>query len=98
MYTLADIIQVLAPDMVAGGADNIPIGGVCIDSRQVKPGMLFAALRGERVDGHCFVGQAFQAGAAAALVEYPIAGFALVDTVEKVVVPRAMVAGGSART
>ncbi len=90
MYTLADIIQVLAPDMVAGGADNSPIEGVCIDSRQMKPGMLFVALRGERVDGHCFVGQAFEAGAAAALVECPIAGFALIDTVEKVAVTHAM--------
>lgn len=82
MFTMADIIQVLAPGLIAAGAEQIPIEGVVIDSRQSRPGALFAALRGERVDGHSFVEQAFQAGAAAALVERPIPGFALVDTVE----------------
>lgn len=42
--------------------------GVAIDSRAVQPGDLFAALPGERVDGHDFVAAALQAGAAAALV------------------------------
>jgi UDP-N-acetylmuramoyl-tripeptide--D-alanyl-D-alanine ligase len=89
VYTLADIIQVLAPDMIPGEAGNILIDGVCIDSRQMKPGMLFAALHGETVDGHSYVGQAFQAGAAVALVEHPIAGFTLIDTIEQVIVRHA---------
>ncbi len=38
------------------------------DARQVKPGDLFIALRGERFDGHDFVDDAAAAGAAAALV------------------------------
>ena len=38
------------------------------DARQVQPGDLFIALRGERFDGHDFVGDAAAAGAAAALV------------------------------
>ena len=38
------------------------------DARQAKPGDLFIALRGERFDGHDFVGDAAAAGAAAALV------------------------------
>lgn len=42
--------------------------GVVIDSRAVRAGDLFAALPGERVDGHDFVAQALKAGAAAALV------------------------------
>jgi UDP-N-acetylmuramoyl-tripeptide--D-alanyl-D-alanine ligase len=83
MYTLADVLLILAPEMIARGTDAIPIEGVCIDSRQVKPGMLFVALRGERVDGHSFVGQAFKAGAAAALVQSPVMGYGLVDTVEQ---------------
>lgn len=41
---------------------------VIIDSREVAPGDLFVALRGERFDGHDFVPEAFRAGAAAALV------------------------------
>src|SRR5438132_10954347 len=44
------------------------ITGVATDSRRVRPGELFVAIPGDRVDGHSFVGQAFQRGAAAALV------------------------------
>ena len=38
--------------------------GATLDSRLVKPGMLFVAVRGERVDGHDFIPQALVAGAA----------------------------------
>ena len=42
--------------------------GVAFDSRQVSPGDLFVALKGEMSDGHRYVGQAFEGGAAAAMV------------------------------
>ncbi len=42
---------------------------VCTDSRTLKKGDLFIALRGEKYDGHDFVGQAAAAGAVAALVD-----------------------------
>lgn len=45
------------------------VTGLSIDSRTLKPGDLFIALKGEARDGHDFVGQAFAAGAAAALVQ-----------------------------
>ncbi|HXQ27762.1 MAG TPA: UDP-N-acetylmuramoyl-L-alanyl-D-glutamate--2,6-diaminopimelate ligase [Gemmatimonadales bacterium] len=45
--------------------------GVATDSRRVKPGMLFCAVRGTTDDGHRFVRDAANAGAAAALVETP---------------------------
>lgn len=41
-----------------------------IDSRRVQSGDLFAALPGERVDGHSFVGKALDAGAAGCLVKF----------------------------
>ncbi|MGQ0586634.1 MAG: UDP-N-acetylmuramoyl-tripeptide--D-alanyl-D-alanine ligase [Gammaproteobacteria bacterium] len=41
---------------------------VTTDSRQLAPGDLFVALKGERFDGHEFIEQARQAGAAGALV------------------------------
>jgi UDP-N-acetylmuramoyl-tripeptide--D-alanyl-D-alanine ligase len=41
--------------------------GLAIDSRALRPGMLFAALPGERVDGHDFAGAAVEAGAVAVL-------------------------------
>lgn len=44
---------------------NFPLTGICIDSRQVKPGNLFFAIRGERFDGHDFIDEAVSKGAAA---------------------------------
>ena len=41
---------------------------VAVDSRKVRPGALFIALRGLASDGHRFLGGAFAAGARAALV------------------------------
>lgn len=45
--------------------------GVVIDSRKTAPGDLFVAIRGERRDGHRFLGDAARRGAAAALVSEP---------------------------
>jgi len=42
--------------------------GVSIDSRTIAPGDLFVAIRGDSVDGHAYVGSAFEKGAAAAMV------------------------------
>jgi UDP-N-acetylmuramoyl-tripeptide--D-alanyl-D-alanine ligase len=50
------------------GADS-GFAGVSIDSRTLKPGELFFALRGERFDGHAFVTTAAGRGAAGAVVE-----------------------------
>ena len=47
--------------------------GVTFDTRELQPGDLFIALAGER-DGHEFVAQAFEKGAAAALVSKPVEG------------------------
>ncbi|MEW9854296.1 UDP-N-acetylmuramoyl-tripeptide--D-alanyl-D-alanine ligase [Novosphingobium sp. M1R2S20] len=48
------------------------ISGVEIDSRDVQPGDLFFALKGETTDGHRFLDTAFAKGAAAAVVDRPI--------------------------
>jgi UDP-N-acetylmuramoyl-tripeptide--D-alanyl-D-alanine ligase len=48
------------------------IHGMIHDSRAVEPGMLFAALPGERVDGHAYLAEAAEAGAGAALVARPV--------------------------
>ena len=44
-------------------------GQVVTDSREVKPGDLYVARRGEHSDGHSFLAAAKNAGAAAAIVE-----------------------------
>jgi UDP-N-acetylmuramoyl-tripeptide--D-alanyl-D-alanine ligase len=48
---------------------DFQVSGVEMDSRDVRSGDLFVALRGEAMDGHAFVDKAFANGAAAALVE-----------------------------
>ncbi|MBN1671321.1 MAG: UDP-N-acetylmuramoyl-L-alanyl-D-glutamate--2,6-diaminopimelate ligase [Kiritimatiellae bacterium] len=51
------------------GALTGEITGVAYDSRQVRPGFLFAALRGEKNDGHAFIEDAIKRGAAAIVAE-----------------------------
>lgn len=53
--------------------DDRPITGLTYNSREIVPGDLFLALKGER-DGHQFASGAFASGAAAALVEHPVEG------------------------
>jgi UDP-N-acetylmuramoyl-tripeptide--D-alanyl-D-alanine ligase len=50
----------------------IVTGPVVIDSRQVRPGRLFAALPGTRADGHDFAAAAAAAGASAVLATRPV--------------------------
>jgi UDP-N-acetylmuramoyl-tripeptide--D-alanyl-D-alanine ligase len=44
------------------------ITGVAIDTRKLRPGDLFVAIKGERADGHDYLGEAAARGAVAALV------------------------------
>lgn len=46
----------------------VELCGVCRDTRDVRPGSLFVAIRGARLDGHAFVAEALRRGAAAAMV------------------------------
>ncbi|MBB6343984.1 UDP-N-acetylmuramoyl-tripeptide--D-alanyl-D-alanine ligase [Nonomuraea muscovyensis] len=47
-------------------------GPVVIDSRDVRPGSLFVAFKGARVDGHDYAAQAIRAGAVAVLASRPV--------------------------
>ena len=48
-------------------------GSVCTDTRALKPGQLFVALKGENFDGNTFVEKALETGAAAAIASIPFA-------------------------
>jgi UDP-N-acetylmuramoyl-tripeptide--D-alanyl-D-alanine ligase len=66
MMSLAD-----AALMTAGrsnGGDPV-VTGVSTDTRTLRSGDLFVALRGERYDGHAFLSQAKNSGAGAAMVD-----------------------------
>ena len=51
------------------GDMQVLITSLTDNSKLVKPGAVFVAVKGERVDGHAFVGQALAAGASAVIVQ-----------------------------
>ena len=60
----------LCGGVVLGRADKeIITGSIVIDSRQVEPGDIFAAFRGEKVDGHDYINSALNRGAACCIAE-----------------------------
>jgi UDP-N-acetylmuramoyl-L-alanyl-D-glutamate--2,6-diaminopimelate ligase len=65
--TLAELVADL--DARVLGASGARVEDLAYDSRLVRPGALFAALRGAQTDGHRFVADALAAGASAVLVE-----------------------------
>ena len=65
--TLREIIAPLKGELISGPGDLI-IGGLSTDSREIKAGDLFVALKGEKYDGHDFIGQAADKGAAGIVI------------------------------
>ena len=59
-----------------GGQASADFSGnrVAFDSREIGPGDLFFAMKGEQADGHRFVAQAFASGASGAVVSSPVEG------------------------
>ncbi|HLF75453.1 MAG TPA: UDP-N-acetylmuramoyl-L-alanyl-D-glutamate--2,6-diaminopimelate ligase [Anaerolineales bacterium] len=53
---------------------DIPITGIAIDSRTLKPGELFVAMRGGTVDSHEYIQKAIDNGAAAVVGEKDLVG------------------------
>ena len=87
--TLKDLLADLADHRVVGD-DGISVGAVTSDSREVKRGDVFVALRGLRSDGHAFVPTAIERGAAVIVVEHEVPGARAVQ----VIVPNAATALG----
>jgi UDP-N-acetylmuramoyl-L-alanyl-D-glutamate--2,6-diaminopimelate ligase len=65
--------QPMEPSALSG----VEVRGVTEDSRTVGPGSLFVALPGFHVDGHAYAAHAADAGAAAIVVERPVANVAI---------------------
>jgi UDP-N-acetylmuramoyl-tripeptide--D-alanyl-D-alanine ligase len=62
--------------------EDAAVSGFATDNREVRPGDLFLAIRGAKVDGHAFVEDALGRGATASLVEQPVSGsYILVENV-----------------
>ena len=68
LWTAAEIAAVTGGTASA----DFQASGVEMDSRDVKSGDVFIALKGEAMDGHKFIAQAFEKGAVAAIVDRPV--------------------------
>jgi len=89
LWTSAEI------EAATGGRASAPfeVIGVTFDSREVGPGDLFVAMPGTVADGHQFIGKAFAAGAAGALVSKAVDGpHILVDDVSEALTALAIAA------
>ncbi|MCP9235565.1 UDP-N-acetylmuramoyl-L-alanyl-D-glutamate--2,6-diaminopimelate ligase [Lewinella sp. JB7] len=65
---LHELIAPLTPSASPETTD-IPVEGIAFDSRRVRPGYLFVAVRGTQVDGHDYIDAAVDAGAVAIVAE-----------------------------
>ena len=91
--TLSEIADRLSgsihPSGTDASGDTVVSGPVETDSREIVPGGVFVAKRGDDTDGHLFVGAAVERGAALAVVEHPVD-----DAVAQIVVEDAVTALG----
>jgi UDP-N-acetylmuramoyl-tripeptide--D-alanyl-D-alanine ligase len=68
--SVKDVVQATGGRLLSGSPD-VSLSAMFTDSREVKPGGLFVALRGEQQDGHGFIPQAIERGAAGILCDRP---------------------------
>jgi UDP-N-acetylmuramoyl-tripeptide--D-alanyl-D-alanine ligase len=72
ILTLLEAARIAGAKLVGPGGSQ-PIGRAVIDSRRASEGDLFFALRGQTLDGHDYVSDAFRNGASAAVVGREVA-------------------------
>ncbi len=68
MAILKDILYKV-PITSASGSTDVDINAICFDSRKVKEGSLFIAIKGTQSDGHGFIDKAISLGAVAIVAE-----------------------------
>jgi len=75
MLTIDEILKAAGGKLVHGKRE-IGASGISIDSRSIKDGELFVAIKGDVFDGHNFIGEAIKKGACGAIVneDYPVSG------------------------
>jgi UDP-N-acetylmuramoyl-L-alanyl-D-glutamate--2,6-diaminopimelate ligase len=69
---LARIVETLSPSQIVGET-QVEIADLAYDTHAVEPGGLFFCVRGSSFDGHDLAERAIEAGAAALVVERPVA-------------------------
>ena len=74
---LSDVFMGFPLRVLSGNPDNTRITGVVMDSRMVRPGNIFIAIKGELTDGHVFIADAIQRRASAVVGEKVINGLGI---------------------
>lgn len=67
---LSEIVKACGGKLLCGG-DPV-ITGFATDSRECKPGVMFVPIRGERADGHDYIGAALENGASASFTDHQL--------------------------
>ena len=75
-FTINDIVRITGGELHGEAEGGAPVAGAVIDSRAAGEGIMFCALKGERVDGHDYIASALAQGAACALASRGRAGVA----------------------
>src|SRR5690554_2048872 len=70
-FSIAEAVCFTSAKCVSQGLDAVQFTGVSTDTRVLKAGELFVALRGDNFDGHKFLQAAQKLGASAAVVDTP---------------------------
>ncbi|NTW72189.1 MAG: UDP-N-acetylmuramoyl-tripeptide--D-alanyl-D-alanine ligase [Eubacteriaceae bacterium] len=68
---IEDLLEAVGGRLLSGPS-TVEITGVEIDTRKIKEGYLFIPFKGERIDGHDLIRDAFEKGAVASLTEKEI--------------------------
>lgn len=66
--TIAEILKAIRVENIVGSTDR-ELKGIHMDSRQIREGYLFVAVKGTQTDGHAYIGKAIEQGAAAVVCE-----------------------------
>lgn len=69
MKKLSDIVNSIEAIQVVGNAEAHEIKDITIDSREVKEGSLFVAIKGYKTDGHQYIQEAINKGATAVVLD-----------------------------
>ena len=75
MFNVSDLYKnVFLPKTIFLNAEDVLITSVEHDTRRIKKGALYVAIKGDNLDGHAFVKDAEQKGAVACIVDHKIDG------------------------
>jgi UDP-N-acetylmuramyl pentapeptide synthase len=86
MIHLDDLLQATGGTL-HGAAQAAEFISFAFDSRRLEPGQLFLAVKTATGDGHDFIGDAIERGAAGVLCEYPAVLPDPIEPVTTIIVP-----------